>query len=325
VTNLHHGPHASAPGFRHEALIHRDDGQFLCGTAGFVREGLAADDAVLVAALAPRIALLREELGVGAKAVEFFDLGDLGRNPARILPFWRDWVDRHGGRGRAMRGVCEPPLSGRGTGELLECRRQEHLLNTEFRDGPAWSLLCPYDAGRLPGEVVAWAAHTHPVLTEDGQRRASGSYRAPGGAADAVTDAPLPEPEPGALIAVLDFDFAALSAVRALIRVHAADLGLDEAGVLDFTLVVSELAANSVRHGGGSGTLRLWRQGPYAVCEVRDRGVLTDPLVGTRRPDFRRSAGGAGLWTVNRICDLVLIRSGRERGTVVRAHLAAAR
>lgn len=71
-------------------------------------------------------------------------------------------------------------------------------------------------------------------------------------------------------------------------------LGLEPAELIDFTLVVSELATNSVRHGGGSGILRLWREGPYAVCEVRDRGVITDPLVGLRRPDFRKGSGEPG-------------------------------
>jgi anti-sigma regulatory factor (Ser/Thr protein kinase) len=132
--------------------------------------------------------------------------------------------------------------------------------------------------------------------------------------------APLPEPRQVA--AEFAFDVDSLAQVRGLARRCAPALGLEPALMIDFTLVASELATNSVRHGGGSGVLRLWREGPYAVCEVRDRGVITDPLVGLRRPDFRKGSGGAGLWAINRVCALVSIRSTPREGTVVRAHLA---
>lgn len=306
--------------FRHEAFIYRGEDQFLRGAAGFVRDGLAADEAVLVVAPGARVAVLREELGGQADAVEFLDLAGLGRNPGRILPAWQEWIDRNSAGGRAFRGVCEPLLAGRGETELREWRRHEQLLNAAFDRGPAWSLLCPYDAGRLAGDVVAWARHTHPLLFEDGGRQRSATYPHPELSAEAMFGSPLAEPEE--VLAELDFDLGSLARVRDLVRVHAVALGLDAAGVVDLTLVASELASNSVRHGGGAGRLRLWSQGPHAVCEVRDRGLVTDPLVGLRRPDFRKHAGGAGLWAVNLICELVLLRSSPESGTVVRAHLA---
>jgi anti-sigma regulatory factor (Ser/Thr protein kinase) len=313
--------HAAEPAaFRHEALIYRGEDEFLRGAAGFVREGLAADEAVLVVAPGARVAALREELGGQGQAVEFLDLAGLGRNPSRILPAWQEWIDRNSGRGRGFRGVCEPPLAGRGAAELLEWRRQEQLLNTAFDAGPAWSLLCPYDARRLAAEVVAWARHSHPLLCEGGARRRSATYPHPESVAGVLSGEPLAEPP--SIVAELVFELGSLARVRDLVRVHAAELGLDAAGVVDLTLVASELASNSVRHGGGAGRLRLWRQGPHAVCEVRDNGLIADALVGLRRPDFRKHAGGAGLWAVNLICELVLLRSSPGLGTVVRAHLA---
>jgi anti-sigma regulatory factor (Ser/Thr protein kinase) len=223
-------------------------------------------------------------------------------------------------------------MAGRGADELLECTLHEQLLNTAFERGPAWSLLCPYDAGRLAADVVEGARHTHPLVFEDGRRLPDVAHRH--SAADieaartqavdiaAVFGSPLPEPDAADVVASFDFDFGTLDRVRAAVREFAPGLGFDAAGILDLALVVSELAANSVRHGGGAGSFRLWRQGPRTVCEVRDRGVITDPLVGLRRPDFRKSTGGAGLWTVNQICDLVSIRSDAEHGTVVRAQFA---
>jgi anti-sigma regulatory factor (Ser/Thr protein kinase) len=74
-------------------------------------------------------------------------------------------------------------------------------------------------------------------------------------------------------------------------------------------------------HGGGAGTLRLWREGGSLLAEVEDQGWIEEQLVGRLRPDIRRE-GGRGLWLANQLCDLVQIRSG-ERGTVVRLHVPA--
>jgi Histidine kinase-like ATPase domain len=55
-----------------------------------------------------------------------------------------------------------------------------------------------------------------------------------------------------------------------------------------------------------------------AICEVRDRGYLDQPLAGRESP-ARDAEGGRGLWLANQFCDLVQIRSS-EAGTVVRLH-----
>jgi anti-sigma regulatory factor (Ser/Thr protein kinase) len=86
----------------------------------------------------------------------------------------------------------------------------------------------------------------------------------------------------------------------------------------ELVLAVDELATNSIRHGGGSGTLRCWREGEALLCEVQDRGWIDAPLVGRRRPDPEASSG-RGVWLANQLCDLVQIRSS-STGTVVRVH-----
>ena len=84
---------------------------------------------------------------------------------------------------------------------------------------------------------------------------------------------------------------------------------------------VNELATNSMCHGPGRGTLRLWQEGGSMVCEVRDSGSFTPapPWSGRQRPGFEQ-IGGRGLWLANQLCDLVQIRAG-ENGTVVRLHI----
>jgi anti-sigma regulatory factor (Ser/Thr protein kinase) len=302
--------------FRHEALFYAGAEQFVRRAAGYVRDALAADEPILVAVIEPRAKLLREELGAEAERVEFADMERVGRNPARIIPAWQDWVERNTGRAGprdlaaaapGFRAIGEPVWAGRTGAEIRECQKHEELLGAAFGCGPAWSLLCAYDIESLPIDVVAMAHREH--QTQPGA--------AVGG--DILVD---PLPDLGPPILEFPFDLGELPRLRALIRQHAPDLGLAGRRVGDFVLVADELAANSVRHGGGVGVLRLWHQGSYAICEVHDAGLITDPLVGRRRPDFARHVGGAGLWTANRLCDLLLIRSAEAHGTSVRAHLA---
>jgi len=57
---------------------------------------------------AREFALLREVLGDGAERVRFEDMHRLGRNPARIIPAWREFLDESAPEGRPVRGIGEP-------------------------------------------------------------------------------------------------------------------------------------------------------------------------------------------------------------------------
>ena len=84
-------------------------------------------------------------------------------------------------------------------------------------------------------------------------------------------------------------------------------------------VAVNEVATNSVRHGGGRGMVRIWHDADRVVCEVRDAGLIRDPLTDRRRPDSDPTAA-RGLWLANQLCDLVQIRSLPGR-SVVRLHM----
>lgn len=101
---------------------------------------------------------------------------------------------------------------------------------------------------------------------------------------------------------------------------RAARLGLSGVRLEDVVLVVAELTTNSVVHGGGLGTLRVWAEEGRVVCEVRDRGHLDDPLAG-RRPPARDLLGGRGLLMVHYLADLVRIHTGPD-GTAVRCYIS---
>ena len=95
--------------------------------------------------------------------------------------------------------------------------------------------------------------------------------------------------------------------------------GLPEGRIDDLVLAAHELVSNSVRHGGGTGTIRVWHDGHAVVCEVTDNGRIGHPLVGRQLP-ADDSLGGRGLWMANQLCDLVQIRTFAD-GSVVRLHM----
>jgi anti-sigma regulatory factor (Ser/Thr protein kinase) len=111
-----------------------------------------------------------------------------------------------------------------------------------------------------------------------------------------------------------------LSEVRARVRSHARQAGLPETRANDLVLAVSEVAANTLRHARSAGTLTIWHDDSEIVCEIRDSGIITDPLVGQRRPPADALAGH-GLWLVHQLCDQVELTSG-DGGTTIRMHMA---
>lgn len=110
-----------------------------------------------------------------------------------------------------------------------------------------------------------------------------------------------------------------LSEVRALAEKEARAAGLPQSRVVDFVIAVSELAANTVRHARSSGSLDIWQADGEVVCEIRDAGVISDPLAGSEPPP-PDAGGGHGLWLVRQICDRVELHSDAG-GTVIRLHM----
>jgi anti-sigma regulatory factor (Ser/Thr protein kinase) len=305
--------------FRHEALLYAGRDDFVRRTGAFLRDAVEAEEPALVVVDAAKIGLLREELGDAAGGVQFADMAEVGANPARIIPAWREFVTRSAPTGRRLRGIGEPIWPARTAAELAECERHESLLNVAFAGSPSWWLLCPYDTEALPAAVLEGARRTHPFVLEDGASRESSDYHGLS-AIGAPFGEPLPDPPASAL--ELAFGEGPLEALRWLVGRAAADAGLDEMRVADLVLAVHELATNTVRHGGGRGTLRIWREPDALLCEVSDAGRIDQPLVGRERP-LAGQPGGRGLWLVNQLCDLAQIRC-YESGSVVRLHMRAA-
>lgn len=263
---------------------------------------------------AAKIAALRSAFPGAGDLVDFADMAEVGTNPARIIPAWQSFVDRHAAAGRPVHGIGEPVWAARSPQELVECRHHEALLNVAFAEAPAFTLMCPYDTSSLDPAVITGAHRTHPHVRSPFAGEASDSYL--GVDAAALFGEPLPDPPD--VVQTSSFG-AYLPAARHFATRVTAGLGFGDL-TDDVALVVAELTTNSVRHGGGHGVLALWADGEHLVCEVRDTGSFTDLLAGRRRPR-RGQIGGRGLWVVNQLSDLVQIRSA-EPGSTVRVHLS---
>lgn len=294
--------------FRHEALLYAGDDEYVARTVPFILDGLRRGEPVLVVVPAPKLTLLRWELGAEAGGVTFGDMAEVGRNPSRIIPVWRRFEAQRP-PGVPARGIGEPAHSARDADELVECRRHETLLNLAFDDTYDWTLLCPYDVTALPAAVVEEARATHPIVND----AASAAYAGYG-----LPDDLLPAPPAGRV--ELAFRAGPLDALHAFVRTNAAAAGVPGPRVNDLDIAVHELAINTIRHASGSGVVLFWTDQRGVWCEVRDDGLIRDPLVGRQDPAHEQE-NGRGMWIVNQLCDLVQLRSS-ETGTVVRVHVA---
>lgn len=302
----------AATGFRHEALFYND------GLDGFVREiapmvsaTLAGGGTAAVAAPTDRVERLRPLFDDHAR-LELIDMTELGVNPGRIIPAWRELADGALATGRPFLGVGEPIWVGRSDEELDECHRHEALINVAFAEDPAWRLVCPYDVDGLDPAVIADARLTHPTVLG----LETGCSHAPVDGLAALEGLERPLPVVPERATTIRFGRDDLTAVRDVVLRRARAGGLSRQRAADLVLAGTEMATNSIRHGGGGGTLRTWHHAGSVVCQTDDSGQITDPMLGRRRPNAEQTSG-RGMWILHQLCDLVQVRSS-ERGTVVR-------
>ena len=310
---------ASVERFRHEALFYSNSSEFITGTIPFIRDGLAAGDHVLVVEMPEKIRLLREALGRDADKILFRDMSEVGANPARIIPAWKDFVDQNAGSGRSLRGIGEPIWTGRPPDELAECQLHESLLNVAFGNGRPWSLLCPYSTAELDPAVIEEARRSHEFVAEQGAFRKSEGFR---GIESCGAHFSAPLSRPSSVIGEITIKPGNLRSARALVEYQAVAAGLSERSASKMVTAVNEVATNSILHGGGAGRIRMWRDANKLICEIADKGTFDSPLADRQRPGPNPSSP-RGLWLSNQLCDLVQIRTFPE-GTVVRLHMRLA-
>ncbi len=126
-----------------------------------------------------------------------------------------------------------------------------------------------------------------------------------------------------ALATELTFGVGDLRHVRRFVDELSRKAGLPRRRTDELTVVVNELAANSVDHGGGRGTVRGWVEPSALVVEVHDEGGLAGSPEGRARGQEQPRVDqdrGRGLWIARQLADELEIRGADDgaAGTVVR-------
>jgi anti-sigma regulatory factor (Ser/Thr protein kinase) len=310
------GAEAGHSGFVHAALLFRSQEDYLESVTRFVLDGLAADEAVLVAVPDDKLALLHDALSgsVGGFTAELrmADIAEVGRNPSRFMATEGSFVDEH--PDRRVRIVSQLAWPGRSDDEFVACVEYEALVN-EALDGYPATKLCLYDAGRLDDQLLADARATHPLLWSRAALQRSAEY-APDDALDRC-NRPLVA-HPGAVTYTVRKS-ADLSPARSFAVNYAGWVGMSKDGIDDLQLIATELATNSLMYTDGACRLAFWRHGEHLVCEARDTGRFDDPLVGRLDPGPSAPAS-RGLYLVNALSDLVRTHT-TPAGTTIQAYL----
>ena len=301
--------------FRHEALLYANREEYLAAALPFIRDGVAAGDAVMVVEPPEKVSMLREQLGAERADVLLLDMSVIGANPALIIPAWSDFISAASRSGRRTRGIGEPIFSARRPEELAECQHHEALLNFAIADDTEFWLLCPYDTAALPAAVIDEALRTHRFVMRNGISEANTRERI--GQAAVPFEQPLtPPPNAHKTMSVRS---GQLSDMRALIALEALGAGLGDDRARQLVLAVNEVATNIIEHGGGEAVLRVWLGLVGLVCEISDAGRFEQPMVDRVQPPSDVE-GSRGLWLASHLCDLIQIRS-TAGGTAVRLHM----
>ncbi len=306
---------AATGGYVHDALLY-DDAAQLAGIAGrFLTDGLAANEAAVIATGAWSVEVLRDAVGDDPR-VHVLDRDVYrARSPAAITSF-RRLADRYVTEGVTRIRVVGELDFGSTEKDRVEWQRYEAVINHALAAWPLWGL-CLYDMQRLPEPVLQAARRTHPtVVTPDG-RHPNPDYTDP---AEYLRNLPAPREdleETAPRLAARDVrDFVALR------HAVAAELGSVRGPrdrIEDFLLAVDEMTSNAVRHGRPPVDLHLWASAEKLVCRITDRGPgIDDPFAGygpAHGEDLSR--GGMGLWLARQLCDHLDV-SRTDQGAWVR-------
>ncbi len=294
----------------HRAMLYTGHAAFLDAAVPFMREGVAAGEAVLAVAPGPAVDALRSVSGF--EVVSFRDAAHWYSQPTRTIAAYSSFIDDH--PGARVRVLAEPGWDSGTPDEIAEWTRYESIVNQAFAEVDA-SVLCLYDRDTTAAEVLDGVLCTHPELLGDAGPHRNDAYLDPPVVYAEVDRRPLaPVPPDAPAMPVDDIDLCAL---RAFVGGHAEDHGISSARLHDLLVATTEVATNAIRHGLPPVTCRTWADDGDLVVDVTDGGHWTpDGLPGFLPPDPLVRAG-FGLWGVRMLCPLVQLRTA-PTGTAIR-------
>ncbi|MBW0101329.1 MEDS domain-containing protein [Pseudonocardia sp. KRD291] len=324
-------PVTAGGGLTHEAALFRSDDEMLDMTASFLRDGLAAGEAGLVAVADDVAASLRRELSDAP--IVFFPAPRSAGNPTAAIAGYREALAAQRDAGAArVRIVGEVPHPGRpgaaapaGAGTSFDgglgaphpsawdwWSRYEAASGHILGDFDAWSM-CPYDLRTTPSDVVDDVLATHPYLSDGRSRHRRNPDVLPAEEFLARPRPPAGHPlEDGpAHQDLLDPTPAAARTAARYLTAH-----LPPHRVEAFVFGLSEAVSNAFLHGVPPVRVRLWSGRGHAVAAVTDTGPgPSSPFAGLL-PDPTALSGGLGLWTTMQVCPYVTFEHSPEGFTL---------
>ncbi len=307
--------HEGAGSLDHSALIYGGEADFLAGAVPFVEEGLDASERVLAVTTGRNAEILGRALGRRADEVEFRDADEWYQRPSHTLLSYERYIEQ--ADSERVRVLGEVALSD-SSAVIDEWTRYESVLNVAFALQPI-SMLCAYDASRLPKRIIADAARTHPKLAHSATSSHSSAFVDVTPLIRELDYETLPEPTAPTAEHPITPD---LRYARGFILARTRLAGVSGKALLDTFLAVQEAAANVIDHGPGRGTIRSWIEGGELIFEVRDEPWTgAEPLLGPLALDPALLSEPRGLWLSRLLCDLVEVRVD-DGPVVVRLHIA---
>lgn len=295
----------------HELLLSPSVQRRSDGVASFVSAGIEADEKV-VAFLGDRTADLVQAAVGPSPLLAVHSAQDRPLLPAVAMHLIHGLVESAREEQRKIRII----------GEMLDTspwwawRRYEAAVN--LRTPPDTALMCVYDEGALPADVVEDLLATHQFGGRSVAHAPNPAYRDP---LEVVSGAPDPPPHPceasRPLVEVVD---PSPAEARALVHRTGEATALEPGAVTDLALATSEIVANAAQYGLPPVSVRVWAADDEVVVGVTDRGPgPTDPLLGLG-PTARRP-GGLGLWISHQLVEVA--HSHRPEGFTVTLRLAS--
>lgn len=283
----------------HQAVAFTDHDELVGVVASVAGKALRRGDPVLTALPDDLAERVRERIGSGADRLDALSFHSCYDSAPRTLARFVDAVRGYVADGRRPTIVGGSMLVRREPSEVVAWMQIEAVINDALAHADAHLLCCFPRVGLEPwaGEAV-WS--THPTVVLDAQVRPSPGYVAPPrflAAHPEPAGPPLGEP-----VATLPFDLASLRDVRRLVADHAVRASVTATAADDLAIAVNEAVTNSVEHGPGHGTLRIWAAPRELTCEVHDHGRLSAPYLGLL-PPAPTSPRGRGLWLIRQLTD----------------------
>lgn len=302
---------------QHTGLAYEAVEQFLETAVPYLRTGLEKGDAVIAVTSKRNIDALRDEFAGAGRHIDFVDNERWYDSPARALTrYLQYWNQRCESGWMPLRMLGEPVGSGHDSQAVERWTMFENGINDLMHSMPV-RMLCAYDlsfeTNRLHHVEVS-----HPHMAAGTTTQKCSRFVEPQLFRSSRWSVPLPVPDTGVLC--VPFDRETLAHVRAVIAQFAHENDLKPAERIDLHLAVGEAVGNAVKHGGGSGMLRIWRATGEVVADVVCYEGRFDDVMRGYLPPPALGESGRGMWVIRQLCDWVEIRPCSS-GSTVRMHL----